>query len=245
MKNENLEKQIKNQLEQRSIKPSRDAWQKLESALDDQGIGGNKKGKSNIYYLLLFILLGAGLSFLMVKNDNGSVSEPLEKKEAVAPESYAENQTAKTDLTPAESMPIQESKTPDIKNQALREVELEPKAAKKVKKNSNASGVSQKPSSIVINELPSENKIGIEESVEAIANVQSELPSVEKASIDVKDLKLSISLEKRKPIQVSANKLLETAMKEEKSSFFSKVVSKLNKRSQEAITLLSERNLEN
>ena len=45
MKNENLENQIKNQLEQRSIKPSHDAWQKLESALDDQGIGEGKNRK--------------------------------------------------------------------------------------------------------------------------------------------------------------------------------------------------------
>lgn len=246
MKNENLENQIKTQLEQRSIKPSHDAWQKLETALDDQGIGKGKNRKTSIYYLLLFLLLGAGLSFFMIKNENGSVSEPLEKKEAiVAPESYAQNEPAKAQEPLVTANEAKALTLPEINMKAVGDLEPEPKPVKLSKQNSKSS----RPQTIVTQtstkQTLEENKAFTGEGDVAIAELEKDTPEPEKVVIDVNDLKLSISLQKRKAIHVSANKLLETAMKEEKSSFFSKVVSNLNRRGQEAITLLSERNLEN
>ncbi|MBK8390070.1 MAG: hypothetical protein IPL23_12640 [Saprospiraceae bacterium] len=245
MKNENLENQIKNQLEQRSIKPSHDAWQKLESALSDQGIGGDKNRKTSIYYLLLFLLMGAGLSFFMIKNENGSVSEPLEEKESVAPEAYAQNEPAKAQETLVTANEPQALTPPEINVKAVGDLELGPKPTKMNKKHTKASGQQAIITQTSAKQTLEENNAVIQDSDVAMAQLETESPEIEKAVIDVNDLKLSISLQKRKAIHVSANKLLETAMKEEKSSFFSKVVSKLNRRGQEAITLLSERNLEN
>ncbi|HMS69623.1 MAG TPA: hypothetical protein PKD18_15865 [Saprospiraceae bacterium] len=245
MKNENLENQIKNQLEQRSIKPSHDAWQKLESALDDQGIGGDKNRKSNIYYMLLFVLLGGGLYFLVIKMENKSVSDPTEKKAVIAPEAYAQNEPVKVQETLVTANEPQALTPPEINAKAVGDLELGPKPAKMNKKHTKASGQQAIITQTSAKQTLEKNNALIQEGDVAMAQLETESPEIEKAVIDVNDLKLSISLQKRKAIHVSANKLLETAMKEEKSSFFSKVVSKLNRRGQEAITLLSERNLEN
>jgi len=245
MKNENLENQIKNQLEQRSIKPSHDAWQKLGSALDDQGIGGDKNRKSNIYYMLLFVLLGGGLYFLVIKMENKSVSDPTEKKAVIAPEAYAQNEPAKAQETLVTANEPQALTPPEFNVKAVGDLELGPKTAKMNKKHTKASGQQAIITQTSAKQTLEENNAVIQDSDVVMAQLETESPEIEKAVIDVNDLKLSISLQKRKAIHVSANKLLETAMKEEKSSFFSKVVSKLNRRGQEAITLLSERNLEN
>jgi hypothetical protein len=236
MEPNNFEKDFREKLNQRTIEPSNNAWDRLDAMLS---IAEEKQPKKNYKWLYIaasivgFLLVGT--FFLNQKKD--SVKTP--KNNVVIKENVNKDSVVKPNLNILDSVKteIAISETPSIQNSLKKENQLNPKPNKVVKNEKNQIAES----SIIIKNNQEKQSINNQTSVVEISkneNVNQFQNTAEKTVV------AEHSVKPKSKIKINANDLLNQVDRELETSFREKVITKVNKNYQTVKVALANRNQE-
>lgn len=225
MEPNNIEKQIKEKLNQRTIQPSANAWDRLDAMLSVE----EQKPKSNFKWIsIAAIFVGFTLIGLFMMNKESSVENIIPANPIVL-----ENETK---IIQKEVTPEKENTFTEVKeNKAVVH-----QSAKKIEKT--ATEINPKKDFLLDNQSKKEEAIvenQPKETINKYINAESLLAEIETGE------KIEIpNISKKPSVKVDANALLSSAEKEVDESFRDKVIQSINKKYNSVKSTLANRNYE-
>lgn len=238
MKLNNIEKQIKEKLQSREIKPSEMAWDRLDAMLS---VAEEKKTKRSFGWLYIaasiLVLLTAGTFFFTQKNTE------------ISPNNSVVNQEVEKDSVPQSQPKTQENLAPIEKIQPLVQVEKNnPQPTTNHKVSITKSNQSIAHQSTTINNNQSVNQSQNEEVIaekQGQNNLNANLPVIEK-TIPIENKEVIAQNESKattfSKVTVSANSLLSQVDGELDLTFREKVFKKVTKNYKEVKVAVANRN---
>jgi len=221
----NIEKQIKEKLNQRTIQPSQNAWDRLDAMLSVE----EQKPKRNYKWLsIAAVFVGFTLIGIFMMNKENSVENVIPSNPIVL-----ENETK---IIENESIPEIENNFSEVKDEEA--VVHQP--TKKIEKTSTE--INPKKDFLLDNHSKKEEAIVENQPKESTAkyiNAESLLAEIETGE------KINIpNISKIPSVKVDANALLSSAEKEVDESFRDRVIQSINKKYNSVKSTLANRNYE-
>lgn len=225
MEPNNIEKQIKEKLNQREIQPSVNAWDRLDAMLSVE----EQKPKRNFKWLsIAAVFVGFTMIGIFMMNKENSVENVIPSNPIVL-----ENETKL----------IENESTTEIENSFSEETENKAVVNHSIKKTEQPSTeINPKKDFLLDNHSKKEEAIVENQPKETIAkyiNAESLLAEIETGE------KIEIpNISKKPSVKVDANALLSSAEKEVDESFRDKVIQSINKKYNSVKSTLANRNYE-
>jgi hypothetical protein len=225
MEPNNIEKQIREKLNQRTIQPSQNAWDRLDAMLSVE----EQKPKRNYKWIsIAAIFVGFTLFGIFMMNKENSVENVIPSNPIVI-----ENETK---LIENESAPeiennfSEEAKNKAVVHQSTKKIEI-PLMEINPKKDFLLDNQSKKEETIVENQP--------KESTNKYINAESLLAEIETGE------KIEFpNISKKPSVKIDANSLLSSAEKEVEETFRDKVIQSINKKYNSVKSSLANRNYE-
>jgi hypothetical protein len=225
MEPNNIEKQIREKLNQREIQPSQNAWDRLDAMLSIE----EQKPKRNFKWIsIAAIFVGFTLIGIFMMNKESSTDNVIPSNSIVL-----ENETK---LIENESTPEKVNTFSEVQEKGT----LVPQSTKKTEKSSTE--INPKKDFLLDNHSKQEETIvenQPKESTNKYINAESLLAEIETGE------KIEIpNISKKPSVKVDANALLSSAEKEVEETFRDKVIQSINKKYNSVKSTLANRNYE-
>lgn len=225
MEPNNIEKQIKEKLNQREIQPSANAWDRLDAMLSVE----EQKPKRNYKWLsIAAVFVGFTLIGIFMMNKENSVENVIPSNSVVLEN---EMETIKNEIRiDSENVFTEVEKAAVINNQSTKKIE-KPSTEINPKKDFLLDNYSKNEEAVIENQP--------KESTAKYTNAESLLAEIENGE------KIEIPNVSKKPsVKVDANSLLSSAETEVNETFRDKVIESINKKYNSVRSAFANRNNE-
>lgn len=225
MEPNNIDKQIKEKLNQREIQPSSNAWDRLDAMLS---VEEQKPKRSYKWLSIAAVFVGFTLIGIFMMNQGSSTDNVIPSNPIVLEN---ENKLIENESTPDIENNFSEVKQNEaVVHQSTKKIE-KPSAEINPKKDFLLDNHSKKEEAIVENQL--------KEPTPKYINAESLLAEIETGE------KIEIpNISKKPSVKVDANALLSSAEKEVDETFRDKVIQSINKKYNSVKSTLANRNYE-
>jgi hypothetical protein len=245
MAQNNIEKQIKEKLQSREIKPSEMAWDRLDAMLS---VAEEKKTKRSFGWLYIaasiLVLLTAGMFFFTQKNTEITPNTTIVNKEVLKDSALKSQQQIQESLAPIEKMqPIVQVEKINTQPTTIKQQPIIKNKVSIIKSNQSIAH-----QSTTINNNQSVTQSQKEEIIaekQGQSNLKNDLPVIEK-TIPIENKEVIAQNESNAPtsskVTVSANSLLSQVDGELDLTFREKVFKKVRKNYKEVKVAVANRN---
>jgi hypothetical protein len=225
MEPNNIEKQIKEKLNQRVIQPSSNAWDRLDAMLS---VEEQKPKRSYKWLSIAAVFVGFTLIGIFMMNKENSTENVIPSNPIVL-----ENETKL----------IENESTPEIENNLSEAKEVEAVVHQSTKKIEKPSTEINPKKDFLLDNYSKKEEVIVEsqpkESTAKYINAESLLAEIETGE------KIEIpNISKKPSVKVDANALLSSAEKEVDETFRDKVIQSINKKYNSVKSTLANRNYE-